>query len=289
MENGPLLKDLIKDCHQRLTKAFDAQESQALTRELFLRVKGWTPVEMAVKADDHVSLFLASEIDRYIERLLNHEPIQYIFGICHFYGMDFKVSEATLIPRQDTAMLVDIIVKQHDNKSDLKVFDLATGSGCIAIALARNLPFSSVDAIDISPDAIDVAMENNQRLKTDVHFYVSDVFALEPFYNAYDIIVSNPPYITESEKREIDRNVLEYEPSEALFVSDENPLVFYKSIAKFAFASLKPDGFLYLEINNRFVKEIVSLLKENGFINIEAIKYIDRNPRFVIAQKPNND
>ena len=199
----------IAETRKRLEPHYSDGEARALVREILFRLKGWTPVDIAVKADEPVSGFIQSKISEAVDRLLRDEPVQYIFRRATFYGLDFTVTPDVLIPRPETAELVDIIVGDHSGQSDLRVADLCTGSGCIACALARNLPFAEVTAIDISEPAIAVARENASQLKVDVDVRRDDVLALTPpEAPLYDIIVSNPPYITQSEKTSVDANVL---------------------------------------------------------------------------------
>ena len=262
---------------------FDDGEARALAREILLRLKGGTPVDIAVKGDDEVSEFIVSDVALIVKRLKEGEPIQYIFGVAHFYGMDFKVTPATLIPRPETATLVDMIVKKYEGRIDLNVMDLGTGSGCIAIALALNLRFPLVTAIDISEQALNVARENATRLNARVDFKVGDILNLKPEPESLDIIVSNPPYVLSGERQTMERNVLEHEPPTALFVPDNDPLKFYKPIVTAAATALRGDGGLYLEINPICADSLVKLCCANGLKNVEKVKYLDGKERFIVA------
>ena len=199
--------------------------------------------------------------------------------------MNLKVDNSTLIPRPETEELVDIIVHENQSHKDLNILDIGTGSGAITIALSRNLPFSNVDAIDISENALKIANENARNLHTHIGFTKADIFKFEPKTDYYDIIVSNPPYIDESEKDSMDSNVLEYEPHQALFVPDENPLIYYIRITETAKDSLKQRGHLYFEINPRHAEELAEYLNKKGYMDIEIVKDINGKKRFIKCVK----
>ena len=186
-----------------------------------------------------------------------------------------------LIPRPETEQLVDLIVDEN-SASDLRVLDIGTGSGCIAISLARALKFAQVDALDVSRDALAVARENAAALKVRVNFFESDILSPQPAAR-YDIIVSNPPYVCWNERESMECNVKDYEPGQALFVPDNDPLLFYKAIAPYAAQSLEKGGRLYLEINQRFGQEVKKLLEENGLDEIRIIEDSYGNTRFAAA------
>lgn len=281
------IKQLFDTQKKRLTTFLDSQSEAAQTLLIiFENIKGWSQTDILVKGDDEASDFVTNEVDKAVNRVIAGEPVQYIFGKAHFYGMVMNVSPATLIPRPETAELVDMIVDKYKTTPDLKVLDIATGSGCIAIALARNLPFARVDAIDISDDALEIARSNNIMLKTDVNFKSGDIMHLtRPTYPVYDIIVSNPPYIAQSEAAEMSPVVLDHEPSLALFVPDSDPLKFYKPIATYAAEALKPGGRLYLEINPLFADELKNIISGKPWADTEIVRDMQRNRRFIIATK----
>lgn len=264
---------------------FPEGEAKALTNEIFYRLKGYSPVDLVLKADIEVSNYLKEKVDSIVSRLLLDEPVQQIFGVARFYGMDFKITPDVLIPRPETAELVDIIVKDFSNKSDLRVLDLCTGSGAIAIALARNLPFSLVDAVDISEAAVTIACENAKTLKARVNFTVADVLSLTPKHVSYDIIACNPPYITESERPEVEPNVLLYEPTTALFVPDSDPLIFFRSVSRYATKALKPSGTIYFEINPHYAAPLKKVLEDDGWNDTQILRDSDGKQRFAIVKK----
>ena len=244
-------------------------------------VFNYDQVDVALRQESELPEFAQERIADIISRLQRHEPLQYIVGSARFHGHKFKVTPATLIPRPETAQLVDMIVDEN-TAPDLLVLDMGTGSGCIAISLARALKFPQVDALDISRDALAAARENAQALKVKVRFFESDMLAPQPD-GRYDIIVSNPPYICWSERESMDRNVKDYEPGQALFVPDNDPLLFYKAIVPYAARSLEHGGRLYLEINQRFGNEIKRLLEDNGFDEVRIIEDSFGKVRFAAA------
>lgn len=278
------MRETMQKLRNALRPIYGDRETEAIIRIIFHYLKGWNTVDMIIHESDTLSSFLESEIDRILRRLLRHEPIQYITGEARFHGMEFHVTPDVLIPRPETDELVDIIVGDANDASDLRILDIAAGSGCIAIALARSLPFPRVSALEISEAALKVARDNASRLKADVSFIHADIFKWQPSPTSFDIIVSNPPYIDESEKAAMEPNVLEYEPAQALFVPDSDPLVFYRRIAEVARTGLSEGGRLYLEINPRHAAELSELLKKNGFSDIEVIKDSYEKDRFIRAR-----
>ena len=270
-----------------LSPLYGAGEAKAMTRIIFENIKGWSPVDVAVKSNEHLTPFSLGQINDVLSQLLSYKPIQYVFGTAWFYGMKLKVTPDTLIPRPETAELVDLIVQENQRK-DLRVIDLCTGSGCIAVALARNLPFSTVVATDISDAALAVARENAKALYADVRFISSDLLTAQgraAAAGSYDIIVSNPPYIVDSEKKDMSPNVLEFEPHGALFVPDADPLLFYKAIFAFAGTSLVQGGKIYLEINPMFSERLLAEASKNGFVDASVLRDTYGLNRFLIAFK----
>lgn len=267
---------------RELLPVYGRGETEAIVRIIFCKLKGWSPVDMALHTDADVSDFLRSEIDAILKRLKRHEPIQYIVGEAYFYGLDLLVSPGVLIPRPETAELVDIIVSGN-RRPDLRVLDVCTGSGCIALALARNLPFPQISAIDISPVAVKIARENAERLHCKIDIIEGDIFSYTPASSSLDIIVSNPPYIGESERAGMDKNVLEYEPSEALFVSDDDPLRFYARICAIGLTALTSGGRIYFEINPRHADMLASNMMSMGYCDAEIIRDMHGKKRFIKA------
>ena len=211
--------ETIANLKARLAPVYGEGEANAMVRLIFHHLKGWNTTDIIVNGDRQVSPYIHSLIERIVTRIIKGEPIQYVLGEARFYGMDFKVNRNVLIPRQETEELVDMIVNEN-KRSDLRVLDIGTGSGAIAVALCRNLRFPRVTAIDISDKALEVAEENARRLHANVFLRQKDIFTYMPPEDSYDIIVSNPPYIPEEEKAGMERNVLDHEPALALFVPD---------------------------------------------------------------------
>lgn len=280
----------MRNARSRLSTMFGEREAVALVDEMMWRLKGWNRTDTIIHGDESVTVYLSQRVDSTIAQLLDGKPIQYIFGRAHFYGLDFSVSPATLIPRPETAQLVDIIADSYEKCPDLRILDLGTGSGCIAIALARTLTFpKDVTSVDISKEAIDVARQNATDLNVNIKFICDDMLAID-FANRhlqgiYDIIVSNPPYIARSEALSMERNVLDYEPHSALFVPDNDPLIFYRAIANITSERLEKKGALFLEINPLFVKQLVALLRDNGFNDIDVVRDMQKAERFIIAKR----
>jgi len=275
------LKEAIEQLKSGLAGIAETQEVQAMIRVIGEDVFNYDQVDMALRQESELPDFAPQRIADIITRLRRHEPLQYIVGHARFHGHRFKVTPAVLIPRPETEQLVDLIIDENP-ASDLRVLDMGTGSGCIAISLARALKFAQVDALDISRDALAVARENAAALKVKVRFFESDILSPQPAAS-YDIIVSNPPYICWSERETMDRNVKDYEPGQALFVPDNDPLLFYKAIATYAAQSLEQGGRLYLEINQRFGNEVKRLLEDSGLADVRIIDDSYGKPRFATA------
>lgn len=278
------LRQLSDIACKKLTPIYGDSEARWLFRTIMEHLKGWNQVELALRADKEVSDFIVGRVDEAVCRLLEGEPVQYIYGDTYWYGMTLKVSPAVLIPRPETEELVDIIVKNNP-KSDLKVLDICTGSGCIAVALARSLNFPEVSGIDISDDALAIARANADALKVKVNFSKADALSLPEIENTFDIIVSNPPYVLESEKSGMDKNVLDHEPHIALFVPDNDGLKFYKAIALYAKRALTDKGRLYFEINPLTAGQLKSWMEGEGWNDAELLTDMYGKTRFMIAEK----
>ena len=269
---------------QSLKAVLPTQEIEAITRLVMQEVMHYSPVDLVLREQEELPEFVPARLQTIIERLSRHEPVQYILGTAHFHGHDFEVTPATLIPRPETEQLVDLVVDENLDRPDLRVLDLGTGSGCIAISLARALKFAQVVGVDVSAAALAVARRNAGRLKANVQWVEADMLAMpSDMKKTFDIIVSNPPYVTQSERAAIEPNVLQYEPHQALFVPDDNPLLFYRAIAGYAAAALVQGGRLYFEINQAMGEAVRTLLVDDGFAEVTILKDSFGNNRFATA------
>lgn len=218
----------------------------------------------------------------YVDRLAVNEPLQYILGEADFFGLKFKVSPAVLIPRPETEELVDLIIRENNSQSQLEILDIGCGSGCIPITLKKKLPQAKVTAIDISPAAIEIAKTNSVNNGAAVTFLEMDVFSDSIFeMQQVDIIVSNPPYIADSERAAMHANVKDHEPKIALFVADEDPLKFYTRIFQFAKSNLKSDGLIYFEINPLYADELIKLAFQHKFSSAILLLDMSGKNRFL--------
>ena len=235
--------------------------------------------------DNQLSLNENIRIKEIVEELKKYRPIQYILGETEFFGMKFKVNENVLIPRPETEELIEYIIKEEKPKKGYNLLDIGTGSGCIAITLAKYLPEAKVYALDISEKALDVARRNSIINKVDVNFFQYNILTNEHFdFPEFDCIVSNPPYITLKEKDIMSKNVLDYEPHLALFVPNENPLLFYERIADFARKYLKNNGSLYFETSSLYGQASAKALENKKFRSVKLFKDISGNDRILIAK-----
>lgn len=234
---------------------------------------GYSKSKTLLHFDEPLSMGESIRFHDCLKRLKTNEPIQYIIGETEFYGLPFTVTPATLIPRPETEELVDWIVSEFlTHTSELKILDIGTGSGCIAISLAKSLPNATVIGLDVSKEALKVAIQNAKKNKVKVTFFQQDILTSNALPQQYDIIVSNPPYVRTSEKKKMHKNVLDFEPPLALFVEDANPLVFYSKITALAAQYLKSNGFLFFEINEYLSKEVIQLVEKENFTQIELKK-----------------
>lgn len=276
------MRELTAKIEKELHNYYSPGEVAALTRTLateLLHIK-----ESTFFLKDPVTLNHAetSLLDNALTRLKQQQPIQHILGYENFCGLKFSVNSSVLIPRPETQELVAWITSESTGKEH--ILDIGTGSGCIAISLAHKLPTSQVEAWDISDEALVVAEANNKANRTNVKFVNRDIFHATTSDKHFDIIVSNPPYIKEKEKSTMHRNVLDYEPHTALFVPDNDPLVFYRTIAHKALEMLSPGGLLYFEINREHGNETIQMLKEMGYTDIELRKDFAENDRMIRAR-----
>ncbi|WP_303014301.1 peptide chain release factor N(5)-glutamine methyltransferase [uncultured Bacteroides sp.] len=269
---------------QSLQEIYPPEEVKALSMLICCDMLGLDALDIYMGKDIILSECKQRELENIIFRLQKNEPIQYVRGFAEFCGRRFKVAPGVLIPRPETAELVDLIVKENPGAS--RLLDIGTGSGCIAISLDKSLPDAEVEAWDVSEEALAIARKNNGELNARVVFRRQDVMA-DGFDKSsrYDVIVSNPPYVTEAEKQGMEANVLDWEPGIALFVPDDDPLRFYRRIAGLGNDLLLPGGRLYFEINQAYGRETAHMLEMNQYCNVRVIKDIFGKDRIVTANR----
>ena len=281
----PTIKEIVTSIRTALQPLYDEREAAAIAY-LYVQTKfGMQRYELALRGQEEVEAVKMAEIEQDVEKLKQGCPVQYVLGETEFYGLAFKVTPSVLIPRQETEELVQMIVEQNKGRS-VKIWDVGTGSGCIAVTLAKMLPNAQVFATDISEDALAVARSNAQRNGVGVTFARHDMRDTDhlPFDGVrFDVIVSNPPYIPASDRSKMHRNVTDYEPSLALFVPDDDKLWCYKAVAQIGERVLNPGGRIYVETYHDFHEEIEEIFQQYGMREIQSMKDLNGNLRFVSA------
>ena len=275
------LKDLKKEFISKLAITYPNEEILSIFKILCKDYLNVSPTKLLLAGEVLINKKQTEMFSKAIIRLLNEEPIQYILKTTSFYGLEFICTTSALIPRPETEELVDWIIKSERNK--ISILDIGTGTGCISVSLANHNIFE-VDALDVSSSALDLAKQNAKINKVDVNFIEADIFEYKS-NKKYDLIVSNPPYVRNLEKKKMQNNVLNFEPELALFVEDDDPLVFYMAILKLAHKNLIEKGKIYFEINEYLYNEMKALLISLGYINIELRKDSFGKFRFVRAMK----
>lgn len=279
-----MMNKIVAYIRSRLQPYYTAEEVSALSRIVCCDLLGQAPTDYYLGKDIVLSSKKEQELEDILQRLSRFEPLQYIEGRTLFLGRELLVAPGVLIPRPETEELVELMLKELP--ADARILDVGTGSGCIAISLAKELPDALVTAWDVSPEALSVARANARKLQADVRFVECDVLACQvDEVGLYDVIVSNPPYVTEAEKADMEPNVLQWEPSLALFVPDDDPLRFYRRIAVLGRGMLADGGRLYFEINRAYGREMVEMLRAMGYVGVRVEKDLSQNDRFVIAEK----
>lgn len=268
-----------------LTPIYDSMEAEQLFLIALEEIEGKTRIDLMMNPNLETTKTVVWE--SVLDELVKEKPIQYIFGNAYFYGLTFTVNEHTLIPRSETEELVEWIINSVDQSKPIRILDIGTGSGCIGITLANELPLARVTLMDVSVGALETAKNNAIKNDVSVETILQDVLALDTLKGKYDIIVSNPPYVRNLEKVEIKNNVLDYEPHLALFVEDNDPLIFYRKIAQLANDNLQEGGMLFYEINQYLGEETKALFESHSFVDVELRKDMLGNDRMIKAIKHN--
>ncbi len=278
---GQYINELISE----LPEFYDHDEAGSVAEFYVCEILNISKTQLVLKKRDGLLDEETIKLEAHRHRLIAGEPVQYVTENAYFYGLEFFVDKRVLIPRQETEILIREIVDNSRNRTGLKILDIGTGSGCIAISLKKNIPDSEVHVIDISAAALDVCSINAAKNNVKLCYYHHDILSAIEFNPGikFDIIVSNPPYVTESEKELMFENVLDYEPNLALFVSDHDPLVFYSRISQFAKDFLVEGGKLYFEINEKFGTEVKEMCIRAGFKDAIVVKDLYNKDRFVIS------
>ena len=278
------MNPLVSYIKQTLQGYYPDSETVPMAKLLLTQVFGLSAIELYAGKDTIFSANEQKRLDDILIRLQKQEPIQYIIGTEEFYGLTFEVNEHVLIPRPETGELIEWIIQEHKHVGT-KILDIGTGSGCIAVSLAKYLEGAEVVSWDISEEALQVAERNSLRNGVLVTFEHRDVLHASPSGEQFDVIVSNPPYITEKEKAGMEANVLDWEPGLALFVPDDKPLLFYRKIAELGMDMLLPGGKLYFEINRAYGWQTMDMLTALGYKNIELRKDLFQNDRMIKAER----
>ncbi len=275
-------KTLYDQTTSQLASIYNVEESRQLAKMLLEELLNVPFEKVLIDANVELKPELMADLEVKMEQLLQFTPIQYVLGKAHFFGREFLVNPSVLIPRQETEELVQEIL--IDNKRpNLKVLDIGSGSGCIGVTLALELDNAIVSAIDIDEGALQVTAQNAHDKGVKIHGILADILELEELSDRYDIIVSNPPYVTEMEQQQMHANVMDFEPHKALFVADNDPLLFYKKIISLAKNHLSENGKLYFEINEQFGQETLDLCKSGEFSSAKLIKDMNGKDRIVKA------
>jgi release factor glutamine methyltransferase len=279
------LAEYQKKYHEALSKVYDTREARTITRIVFENILLLEAHKLSLERFRILTTHQQTQLDNILHRLLMHEPVQYVLGEADFYGLKFKVSPAVLIPRPETEELVVWVGETIEANKTFCILDIGTGSGCIPISLSKKFPSANVEALDVSKEALQIAEENNRLNNTTVKFFRHDILTEALAESAYDIIISNPPYITEDEKKSMEANVLNFEPHLALFVPGDDALLFYHKIAEQATRSLKRGGRLFFEINEAKGEEALALMRVLSFKDLALRRDLSGKDRMIRGSK----
>lgn len=280
------IRESIQTITTTLQPLYDAREAAAIAKAYMLERLSWPAYELSLRGEETLDEAVQHLLMEDLPQLKLGRPLQYVLGVAYFYDLSFQVNEQVLIPRPETEELVQRILMDAQSGNDLSIWDIGTGSGCIAVTLAKHLPQARVFASDISTGALDVAARNARALAADVTFAQHDMTDSEhlPFVGQqFDVIVSNPPYIPAAVRAEMHVNVTEHEPATALFVPDNRPLLFYEALAIIGTHCLKPGGRIYMETYEDFHQEMMALFARYNYINVESIEDINGRRRMLVA------
>lgn len=274
-----LWKEQYQLLREALLKAYDDSEASAIAKLVVEHAgnNNFRNLEYLTANTEQTE-----QINNYLHQLLTHRPVQYVLNESWFYNLKFDVNESVLIPRPETEELADLIIKEVQS-NPFTILDIGTGSGCIPISIKKNIPEAEVSAVDVCSEALHVAMKNAVMHETEINFHLLDFLDESKWkeLGIFDIIISNPPYIKRSESKTMSEHVLEYEPHKALFVPDDDALLFYRKIADFALTHLAPNGKIYVEINQQLGKETVTIFIEKGFKEVALLRDMSGNERFL--------
>lgn len=280
------IRESIQTITTTLQPLYDAREAAAIAKSYMLERLSWPAYELSLRGEETLDEVVQHLLMEDLPQLKLGRPLQYVLGVAYFYDLSFQVNEQVLIPRPETEELVQRILMDAQSGNDLSIWDIGTGSGCIAVTLAKHLPQARVFASDISTGALDVAARNARALAADVTFAQHDMTDSEhlPFVGQqFDVIVSNPPYIPAAVRAEMHVNVTEHEPATALFVPDDRPLLFYEALAIIGTHCLKPGGRIYMETYENFHQEMIELFTQYNYIKVESIEDINGRRRMFVA------
>ena len=281
------IRDITAQFREELSALYDAPEIGSLCRIVLADVADLTPAKIKAFPETEINSTDSERVNSILTRLKTGEPVQYILGHTGFYSLTFKVNPSVLIPRPETEELVEWVINSvaSSQLTPGNLLDIGTGSGCIPISLKKNLPGFNISSIDISSDALQTAKENAELNRININFIQADIFnpKSEIENSKFEIIISNPPYVTPDDKKQMHTNITGFEPHTALFVPEDDPLIFYKAITNFASTHLKNNGLLFFEINESYGKQIVELLRSKQFINIELRKDMNGKDRMIKA------
>ena len=278
-------QDIRFDFRQKMTDLYDVSEIETLFFMGFEALFSKKKIDFVLHPNETLSVENLQKWNQFLLELMQGKPIQYILGITEFYGLPFIVNENVLIPRPETEELIDWILKDYQQKDEISILDIGSGSGCIPIVLNAKMPQAKIVSWDVSEKALETAQKNNQLNKTKVAFELKDILKVENIPFSVDVMVSNPPYVQIGEQAAMKKNVLDFEPHLALFIPENDPLLFYRKIGTLAWQHLNENGALYFEINQYLGNETMELLRAIGFQNLELRKDFRNNDRMLRARK----